>query len=89
MLQKSINYLISTNPHLILAKSKWKFYIDLNFFVTIYFANHVFSLLEMLFWEYIFSKEQRFDSGASLLLKSNILLSESSEVAIHKCSESF
>ena len=36
----------------------------------------------MLFWEYIFLKEQRFDSGGSLLLENNILLSESSEAAI-------
>ena len=43
----------------------------------------------MLFWEYIFSKEQKFDSGGLLLLKSNILLSESSEAAIHKYSKSF
>ena len=43
----------------------------------------------MLFWKYTFSKEQRFNSGGSLLLKGNILLSESSEAATHSCSKSF
>ena len=36
-----------------------------------------------------FQKSIRLDSAGALLLKSNILLSESPEVAIHRCSRTF
>ena len=37
-------------------------------------------------WEHFFKKSIRLDSGGPLLLKSNILSSESPEIAIYRCS---
>ena len=91
MQKKSINYLISTHIWSLLNQNKS--FISIK--TSLYFCKH-FTLLIMsslykrcCFRSIFFSKEQRFDSGGSLLLKSNILFSESSEAAIGWCSESF
>ena len=80
---------------LILCKSELKFSITSNFAIivfrkTFYFINQVFVFIrDVFFVSVFFQKNIRLDSGGPLLLKSNVLPSESPEVAIHRYSRTF
>ena len=71
---------------LILGKSEQKFCITSNFALLLIRS---FSLKKMFSVSVFFQKSIRLDSGGLLLLKSNILSSELSEVAIRRCSRTF
>ena len=51
--------------------------------------NQIFFFITNVFVRVFFQKSIRLDSGGQLLLKSNILSSESTEVAIQRCSRTF
>ena len=80
---------------LILRKSEKKFSITSNFAIivfckTFYFILiRSFSLSERFFVSVFFQKSIRLNSGGPLLLTSNILSSELTEVAIYRCSKTF
>ena len=87
-----VSYLISTQCLSLANQNKsflslqtWGLSFSVEYFTLL--LNQIFSLY--VFCERIFSKKLRYDSGGPLLLKSNILSSESPEVAIHRCSRTF
>ena len=89
MREKSISYLISPHIWSLPNQNKSFILIQTSSYHFKHFTLLITSSLYQRFCEYFFSKEQRFNSGGLLLLKSNILLSESSEAAIRRCSKTF